>query len=168
MMQQRHKRISISHLRKNLPRKCFYTGLPLTKNKKHKPDPLGFSLEHLISKVLDKERQLPLDKNIVPCCRLINSMIGDAPLKVKFALKEHFKTVIFMPNMPKSLLIKTINNLTCIFLKNYKYKNYYPWEWNNLKNNNNKRIMVYKAYLDLLTVEELNSGYYKKWENYPS
>ena len=141
---------------------CFYTGLQLNPPKTpgvKLGEPYTFSKEHLLSKKMLQRRKVRLNKpgrrniNIVPSSSLVNGLIGVAPIRVKFALKEHFRGIkfVFMDEIRIKGEIKyTVQN----FLNQYLIHGVYPWHWMHGKLTKAERKDAYTALLDLLTDEE--------------
>lgn len=143
---------------------CFFTGLPLEQSKgpqERGGEPLMCSQEHLISKTLLRKRKVVMSNkghgrggiNLVHASALVNSIVGHAPIKVKFALKKHFEGIEFL-SMDKEYLRKTLRSILKDFFNSYRVHGLYPWEWNVGKLTKTERKEVYEALLTLLTDEE--------------
>lgn len=175
--------------------RCFYTGLEV--KKKGKCNTHIASIEHLLSismfsrqQVNKLKRQAPELKeminqfnrtNTVAATRWINGIIGDAPLVVKYALRDHLRSFTIFPGLTLKQERTIYSNLTKKFLKSYcpdGKKWNYPWGWKNQKENsggqhtnvklkgfkpksvvdeyyNDERAAVLKKiFMDLLTDEE--------------
>ncbi len=148
--------------------KCFYSGLELIRL--HSPTVQGdapkairYSCEHLLPKTLMRKRKVQATRNTVPASTLINSLIGAAPIRVKFALKEHLKNNEFesLSNVP---LREKMETTVKDFLNQYKVHELFPWEWAGGKQKAHtkaQRKEIYRALLDLLTEEEKEFRLYK-------
>ncbi len=142
---------------------CFYTG--------EKLDEQSHSLEHLIPTSTAKKRfNFNLDFNLVVCEKRINGAVGNAPIKVKFALKQHLASIEVFPNLPQHARFKIYLRLAVLFLGQYKVHNYYPWLWNGAvfpkdmpkSKQNQRRMRIRNAYMELVTDEEIQLGAYVK------
>lgn len=92
--------------------------------------------------------------NIVSSSSLVNALIGVAPLRVKFALKEHFRGMRFV--FTDEIRIKgEIKYVVQEFLNQYLVHGVYPWDWNTRKLTKAERKEAYAALLALLTKEEI-------------
>lgn len=169
--------------------RCFYTGLKV--KKKGKKGTHKASVEHLISlSIFDNKKFNRLKKkkpeliniihqfrrdNSVASTTWINSMIGNAPLIVKYDLRNHLQNII-VPQGSSLKQERTIYSDTALkFLRSYcpegKHWNY-PWQWQTQNSRNGstptdtnypfksryynaKRQNILKQiYMDLLTKEE--------------
>lgn len=143
---------------------CFYTGLPLLRlneSMTRNSQPLAYSTEHLLSKTMIRKRKLLVDNNTVPASALVNSIVGNAPLKVKYALKAHFAG-LRPPSLQVEYLIPFLKVEAMGFLSRYKIHKRYPWEWSNKGLTKKHRKEVYNALLALLSDEEKEYTLYKK------
>lgn len=133
--------------------KCFFTGLEfdlLSKNGSRSP-----TIEHLIPKYLCHS----IEYNNVICCRAINNMIGNAPLVVKFALKDHLANFQLSETSDKAP-IRQYEDETELFFRRYKSGKIYCWNFHSL-NDIKKRREALKMYIMLMTTEEFRL-FYKK------
>ncbi len=150
---------------------CFYTGIKL-RTKAHDVQALKASIEHLVPQNSKTQASLGFRKNMVPCANQINAMVGNAPLVVKYALKEFFKGFAFHPTLSDKDLGKTIKAATTIFLGPYKNHGHYVWAWNAYQGKKNisdnlrlvRKRELYDAYMLLLTEEEIAIEAYTKWD----
>lgn len=151
--------------------RCFYTGLPLITcvNNHH---PLTASLEHLVpvcSIFLD-QHNMPI--NIVPAATLFNSLVGNAPLSVKFGLKAFLETFTVHPALDEMSVVAIYKKAVQKYLNQFKRHGQFFWSWSNYQGKKNesetthlfKKLELYKRYLALLTEEELAIGAYIKWK----
>lgn len=148
---------------------CFYSGIKLRTGAE---DKLGLkaSVEHLIP--TSTKKYLHMSGNKVPSATVINQMIGNAPLKVKYALKDFFKVFTFHPAMSDKAIIDMMKHVLSIFLTEYQLHGMYVWSWHEYTGKKNvsdtkkleRRRELYAAYLLLLTEEEMAIGAYKKWD----
>jgi len=143
---------------------CFYTGLEL--------DEASRSIEHILPQVSRKTHNYDVDQilNLVPCHSQINGAVGHAPLAVKFALKEFLASVVVFPNMTTDEKVAAYKKLAVHFLSAYRVNGNYPWAWKHHKfkaivtksSGKRKRAEMKRAYMDLLTEEEIKLGAYLK------
>lgn len=91
---------------------------------------------------------------------MINNLIGNAPIKVKFALKAYFED-IHPPTLVDSYLGPFLKAEVRKFLKQYKIHGTYPWTWDHGKLTKKERREVYNSLFDLLTEEEKEFRLYR-------
>lgn len=119
--------------RSRIRKRCWFTGLPFTKKKNQ-----SLTVEHLVPQCYFATRHHSnFEGNHVAAHGEINALIGHAPLKVKFALREylHNPPVLIPEWMSLENKIQTYKNLTEQFLKQYQInvrigqRKYivYPW-----------------------------------------
>ncbi len=152
----------------NESHKCFYSGLQLIRLHSSTvqgdaPKAVRYSREHLLPKTLMKKRKLEA-RHTVPASTLINSLVGTAPIKVKFALKEHFKTIDGLDTLTNIALRQAIEDIVREFLGQYRVHDLYPWNWyggRQKAHTKTQRKEIYQAMLDLLTDEEKEFRLYK-------
>lgn len=133
--------------------RCFYTGLKCAKRK----GPLAATVEHLLAQ---HHVDLGVDQlnnlNVVTAHRFINGCVGNAPLKVKFALKAYLADIIPIPGMNNKKIKKLYTQLTVDFLKSFKPDGkgwHYPWQWFEQEDPRRKRVLK-ERWMHLLTDEE--------------
>ncbi len=149
--------------------RCFYCGLELIRThsptvQNDAPRAIRYSREHLLPKTLMKKRKLRAHRHTVPASTLINGLVGTAPIKVKFALKEHFKTIDDLDTLSNIALRQTLEQIVKEFLDQYLVHDLYPWNWyggRQKKHTTAQRKEIYQALLDLLTDEEKEFRLYK-------
>lgn len=143
---------------------CFYTGL----TQSMKPDLYyGHSIEHLLPKALMHQLPNGRKKNKlnalhrVPAIAIINQIIGHAPLKVKFELKEHLHSFPMFPKMDIKKKIDAYVLITKAFMSKYKAKDskgntipHLPWYWESIEDPEHKEVLR-REYFKMLTPEEL-------------
>ena len=150
---------------------CFYTGLKMTNGSQH--NPRKRTIEHIIPKsaIPDSVKRnqsmycMIRKCNEVRCCSLINKLVDTAPLKVKFALKQHIQKIIDNSSIlfisdKEDKLIYIYAEMTKTFLDKYKVKGVYFWKWKEAKSNQKEHVR--RHYLTLLTKEEIKAGLYIK------
>lgn len=148
--------------------RCFYSGLQLIRLNSptvqdDAPKAIRYSREHLLPKTVMRKRKVQA-RHTVPASTLINSLVGSAPIKVKFALKEHFKTIYYLDSLSDIALRQTLEHIVKGFLGQYRVHGLYPWNWDGGKQNRiskEERREIYDALLDLLTEEEKEFRLYK-------
>lgn len=145
---------------------CFYTGKALKKFKSQEArnkHAWHLTKEHLLSKALYKNQKGRLRVlSLVPCAFFVNSLIGNAPLKVKFALKEHLASIVVFPL--DYGLTDIYTQIIETFLAQYSKYGTKCWMWkgyNGSKNENlsiaalnRRRQRLKDMYTSLLTSEE--------------
>lgn len=143
--------------------KCFYTGTIL--NDEYR------TVEHLIPS--SKSARLICNQkfNLVPSLPMVNSAAGNAPLSVKYALKEYLFTIIMFPNMPLEIVDKTYSMIAWNFMDSYKIDDIIlPWQWSNhkfKKTMDRQTAKEYRkkaraVYMTFLTDEEILVGAYSR------
>ena len=148
--------------------RCFYSGLKLIRLNSptvqdDAPKAIRYSREHLLPRTVMRKRKVKA-RHIVPASTLINSLVGAAPITVKFALKEHFKTIDYLDSLGDIALRQTREHIVKRFLDRYRVHSLYPWNWDGGKLNRiskEERKEIYTALLDLLTEEEKEFRLYK-------
>lgn len=145
-------------------RGCFYTGLPFIAKSK-----LRKTKEHLIPLVLLNNANFKMHyNNIVSAGSLINNLVGHAPLKLKFELKEFFASFEIADFMTLNNKTLTIKNLYGVWQEQYltrchgrKRSAKVPiWDWSTI-NSPILKETAREKYLKVLTKEErilLNIG----------
>jgi len=168
-LKQYHHNLSARQLFKSTKMRCFYTGINLHFDGSRTTATRG-TVEHLIPVSVKRRRAHDLRINLVPAASLVNGMIGNAPLVVKYELKEYFKNIHFHPSLPDKALATSIKNTMRAFLSKYKHHGYYVWAWKGYQARLGesqisvmmKTYELYERYLLLLTQEELDGGMYVK------
>lgn len=148
--------------------RCFYSGLQLIRLHSRTvqddaPKAIRYSREHLLPKTLMRKRKVEADGHTVPASTLINSLVGIAPIRVKFALKDHLRNMDFEA-LSDITLRQKIETAVKDFLNQYKVHELYPWEWAGGKQKSHtkaQRKEIYSALLTLLTDEEKEFRLYK-------
>lgn len=161
-------------------KRCFYTGEELMHygRKCYQKKSYFLTAEHLLPK--SKTRGItfntytPLSNysprkfsiNKVPAAAVINRIVGDSPLKVKFALKEYLSKVNISSDLSIEIRMKKWSKLSKSFMRKYKINGIYPWDWNRHhfskkdKSQYSKeelsiqREITRSYYINLLTLEE--------------
>lgn len=173
---KKYRGIARIHLRSN--HTCFYTGLEC--RLKGKKDTHFASIEHLLSiasfsgQSRDRMYQRNIHKrrigdmlskfnkqNLVTATRWMNCVVGDAPLTVKYALRDHLHSIILLPGLTLGQERKLYTRLAIKFLKTYCPKDTgwnYPWNWHadNFIDERavRKRKILKEMFMELLTDEE--------------
>lgn len=142
--------------------RCFYTGMVLQK----KVDPFsGYTIEHLIPKMLIKTIPQTTAKMIfdkaqrVPAVSIINHLIGHAPLRVKFDLRDFLSNNRADSSLSEDEQLEHYAHMTRLFLERFKTPvdgiviNHMPWYYKSLYNPEHAQILFQKYYA-LLTTEE--------------
>lgn len=159
---RRHKKRSRKS-RQNPAFTCFYTGLTLYK----KVDPYsGYTVEHLLPKTLLKAvnqnaaRHSGLGiKNRVPAISIINHLIGHAPLRVKFGLRDYLHSLKIDPRISVDDQIERYVHATREYLDQFKVTigqhrvNHMPWYYASMVEQT-YRDRLFAVYNSLLTDEE--------------
>jgi len=144
---------------------CFYTGVKLIDD--------TYSVEHLVSQdALRKiHKFVKRDQwNLVASHRDINSVLGNAPLTVKFAVKEFLSTVTIFPGLDDEKKIQAYAFAATQYMEIYRVNGVMPWRWQSKVFKKNvskadqkiKRAELRTAYMALLTKEEIELGAYIK------
>lgn len=142
---------------------CFYTGLTLHK----KVDPFsGYTVEHLLPKTLLKvvnqnaARHSGLSiHNRVPAISIINHLIGHAPLRVKFGLRDYLHRVEIDAHKSIDDKIEIYVRATREYLDQFKVTigrhrvNHMPWYYASMTEQE-YRDRLFRVYDSLLTNEE--------------
>lgn len=141
---------------------CFFTGMTLPR----KVDPFsGYTVEHIIPKYLLKavpqgRKRIDFDKaQRVPAVSIINHMIGHAPIRVKFELRDYLKTIPLPDGDSDDEKLEKYVHWTRIFLEQYQTAigdiqiKHMPWYYNSLVISEHREILFHKYY-ELLTTEE--------------
>ena len=160
--------MAIKRIEKAMARKhthCFFTGLPLIKSD---------TVEHLLPRAILKNHSFRVRRTLVKKANIIvmansriNNLVGNAPLKVKFAIRDMLRGVL--ETNPELLLTdrKTRDNVLCRLCKQFmqdlygfeiittKRKVIFPWDWRAGTIPTATRIVLIERYLDLLTEEEI-------------
>ena len=147
-------RPKVSDLIKHRGTKCFYTGLTcvISTIEKDRDNPLRASREHLVAKSICN---LHIDNNTVVAAAGINSIVGRAPLAVKFHIKKSLVNYIKneIANYTESdEIYRSCKSRTLNILKRFKVNGSYPWEWDQFTGA--KRAELFYEYSLLLTHEE--------------
>jgi len=170
MSSHQHKSKAAKALFRSNSLTCFYSGIKLRTDQGDSHG-LKASIEHLVPVSTIKQGVHGIKKNKVPCATCINSMIGNAPLVVKYALKDFFKTFTFHPALNDKDIVAIMKHTVSIFLEDYKIHGMVVWSWHEYlgKKKLSKNIRLerkrelYADYLLLLTEEEMSIEAYKKW-----
>lgn len=159
---------------------CFYTGEELSAYgaKSYQKKSYYLTFEHLVPKSkanganFNQHSPLPnyprrtLCNNKVYAASKINNIVGDSPLKVKFALKKYLSEITILPHPDITVRMRIWAKLSKSFMCRYKVCGIWPWSWNKHQfSKSDKRIYtrnerdIYrekarKRYLKLLTLEE--------------
>ena len=140
---------------------CFYTGEEVEVG-------TSATVEHLVS---IKYLNLKNGKfNLVPCHKRINGAVGNAPLAVKFAIRDALKKLVILPRTNQQKRIKIYANAAKAFMRTYRVHGQFPWQWKNHifkegvpeRIRNLRRQRMKDAYMNLLTEEEIKLGAYVK------
>lgn len=150
---------------------CFYTGLELAKCRKEAETGtwkrIHKTLEHLLPQASIKEAgtgHYPMFFRVineVPCAQFMNVLVGNAPLKVKFALKAHLAKFTVFPKMSIDNKIEAYTAVARAFLEGFKVHGQYPWQFKTCRNAERRKEMR-MAYMSLLTAEEIALGAFVK------
>ena len=150
---------------------CFYSGVKLHTDVPAK-DQLRLTVEHLIPTCNSAQGNHHIRHNMVPAAGFINTMIGNAPLAIKFGLKKHLSGLAFHPSLNDAELVKTIKACAKIYLDQFYLHKHHFWSWRAFQGKGNecakvktrKQRELYEAYYKLLLPEEIQVGAYTKWE----
>jgi len=130
---------------------CFYTGVTLVQKQNN---PWHVTIEHLVPQHTTKEG---IDRNLVFAAACVNSMVGHAPLRVKFELKNELCSgkLVFFPKMDHNKRADQTKKFIKGFLSKFcvKGSNNYPWNFY-CETNMDLRSKLHKIYWELLTEEE--------------
>jgi hypothetical protein len=137
--------------------KCFFTGIRCKLDVKHQ-HVLKASIEHLIPDKISKAAGT-VRNNIVLSSNVINQVIGNAPISIKFELKNFLtsdltKTAISKFDTDEEKMM-SLKSRAKFFLSKYKIGNSYPWDYVGVYNHDQLRKKLFNAYVKLLTTEEL-------------
>jgi hypothetical protein len=130
---------------------CFYTGINCVVGDANSV--LSASREHLVPQ--KRRCKAKIKNNIVVAASQINSVIGNAPLKVKYMIKKEIRE--FIKTLPEDMtdvkkIRKCCNEINEIF-DELRVFGYLPWEVYNGSDATEKRVL-HRVYNDLLTPEE--------------
>ncbi len=135
---------------------CFYTGIEILHNCNSK---YSRSVEHIVSKSSlryvknNSNLKFFLRLNTVTCLKIINTILGNSPLKVKYGLKEYLSKISVFPNLTYLEKCEVYEKLTREYINKYKVNNVYPWNWYTVKCKESRK-KLFKKYWRLLTEEE--------------
>ena len=111
---------------------CWYTGLICDDTRQ----PTAMTREHLLSH--HRHRNVPFDRsygfeNVVPACSFVNGAIGNAPIQIKYALRDHIMNHLKKGGDKSGQVSKhnlaMVRSVTDKFLNKFRiYKNQLVWE----------------------------------------
>jgi len=128
---------------------CWFSGLKMARSKR--------TIEHLVSKrILRGHGKYNYKWNVVPADKTINALIGNAPLKVKFALREVLHGLIMHPALDLEKQRLTCVSTTKAWLETFRIGTNLPWATNWTK----PRKMSEKEWNKLL---QLREEWKKEW-----
>lgn len=154
---QRRKKICFGTSRKV---QCFYSGETLdTKSR-------DATIEHLLSVKVAKIQNTKF--NLVPAHNRLNSVVGHAPLVVKYRVRDELRSLVMFPGLSEKQRILAFQNAAVQILDSYRISGIRVWEWKHKKFSPNtpKEVSgkiiakLKKAYRELLTEEEIRIGAY--------
>lgn len=146
--------------------RCFFTGVYLTSV--DTDDKMRASIEHLVPPPKDrkdryKRKLYDAPWNLVWACAHANSLLGNAPLVVKYAFKRFCEeNAEFEPKMDNKKLAGHIGRLYSKFIVQYQVKcgnkrgTDFPWRWKcyTKPEQHPIRARLYVRYAQMLTTEE--------------
>lgn len=160
---------------------CFYTGEELSAygTQQYQKESYYLTYEHLVPKSrangANFSQHSPLPNfprrttcvNKVYAASKINNIVGEAPLKVKFALKKYLSGITILPHPDIKVRMRAWSKLSKSFMRRYKVCGVWPWHWSKHRYSkgdiqshtpeklNERREKARKHYMDLLTLEEI-------------
>src|SRR5688500_12407795 len=117
-------KVKRERLIKTYGKRCFYSNIELDTSDLFSVN--GFTIEHLLPVALFRNRKNEIPGNLVPAGRLLNCIIGNAPLKVKYAIREHLAKLHFF-KLTAIEITHIHAKATLAFLDQYKINGLYPW-----------------------------------------
>lgn len=149
---------------------CFYTGIQCARP--GQKEGLQATVEHilpqssvkffnLVHPELSEEERLAIWQlsyfNKVTAASFMNVIVGNAPLKIKYGLKDYLATLT-PPNASNQIIKMFYKHRTIEYLHQYKipsaHNTPYPWFWKSIQNNDILRMKLFEKYVNLLTNEE--------------
>lgn len=133
---------------------CFYTGVKMAKK--------GFakrSIEHLLNRSYARQHSTYSDLMYkvpkVVCCTFVNELVGNAPLIVKYAIRDAFKSVTLFNVSDQSNFNRTVHSIVKRVFSNFNIKidNVKPWDYRQKTLSAEKRENL-KIHLKRLLSEE--------------
>ena len=153
-------RVSPKTLRQQGHTRCFFTHLPVdfrdrsTRKDNQGVQPFDATCEHLVPATLYSEE---IPGNYVIASSIANNALGNAPLRVKYEVRERMRHVI----IPSWVSYEKREEMVRFALKQIlePYKTHpdnesYVWSWKGIKHNRPLRRDAKARYLELLTPEE--------------
>jgi hypothetical protein len=150
---------------------CFYTGMILPKE----IDPYsGHTIEHLIPKTaLRGAQQTKIRREFdriqqVDSVSIINHLIGHAPLRVKYELRDYLARNRHPPILTTEERLEWYVRLTRKFLDGWRIRiperriNHLPWYYRSMAIPEDRAIL-HRRYIELLTDEELRLIDLREW-----
>lgn len=135
-------------------RTCFYTGMRMKFRVEH-GNPMMATTEHLVSSSYHKKMERGIEKNLVLACAFINTLVGNAPLRVKYQIRETIRNLNVLPILTEEQLIAMYSKIAQDILKSYRIEgiNVLPWNWNACRDRKYREKLKARFY-EILTDEE--------------
>jgi hypothetical protein len=154
-----HK-VHVKTLRQQGMTRCFFTGLPVdfvdrnTRKEKAGVQPFDATCEHLVPAILCRDE---LPGNYVVASSVANNAVGNAPLAVKYEVRERMKQIV----IPSWVSYEKRAEMVAFAIKQilrpylvHEQNQTYVWAWKCIKNNRKLRQEAKERYTALLTPEE--------------
>lgn len=160
LAQKNSYKVQVNRLKKKST-KCFFTSLecewPSKKERKRRGGFTHFeaTTEHLVPLSIYKGK---IEGNYVVACRLANNMLGNAPISVKWEVRDTLQSVTIPSYMSEEKKVETVKAIISSVLSKYMIASNhrdYVWNWRTVpRKKGTMRKEARQRYINLLTTEE--------------